>query len=49
MLCEQIVNADQRLMDEETLEEIYLGKKKISSLGTNSFSCNEACYQVILP
>jgi hypothetical protein len=49
MLCEQIVYADQSLMDEETLGAIYLGKKKTSSLGTNRFSCNEACYQVILP
>ncbi len=48
-LCEQIVNADQSLMDEETLGAIYLGKEKTSLLGTNSFSCNEACYQVILP
>jgi hypothetical protein len=46
---EQIVNADQSLMDEETLGAIYLGKKKTSSLGTNRFSYNEACYQVILP
>jgi hypothetical protein len=45
MLCEQIVNADQSLLDEETLGMIYLGKKKTSSLGTNSFSCYEACYQ----
>jgi hypothetical protein len=43
MLCEQIVNADQSLMDKETLGAIYLGKKKTSSLGTNSFGCNEAC------
>jgi hypothetical protein len=28
MLCEQIVNADQSLMDEETLGAIYLGKKR---------------------
>ena len=27
-LCEQIVNADQSLMDEETLGAIYLGKKE---------------------
>jgi hypothetical protein len=47
MLCEQIVNADQ--MNEEILGAIYLGIKKTSSLGTNSFSCKEACYQVILP
>jgi hypothetical protein len=49
MLCEQKVNSDQSLMDEEILGAIYLGIKKTSSLGTNSFSCNEACYQVILP
>ncbi len=49
MLCEQIVNADQSLMDDEILGAIYLGKKKTSSLGTNSFSCNEACYPAILP
>ena len=46
MLCEQIVNADQNFMDKETLGAIYLGKKNTSSLGTNSFSYNEACYQV---
>ena len=48
-LCEQIVNADQSIMDEETLEVIYLGKKKAYSIGTNSFSCNAAHYWVILP
>jgi hypothetical protein len=42
MLCEQIVNADQSLMDEETLGAIYLGKKKASSLGTNS--SEQHCY-----
>ena len=44
-----MVNADQSLMFEETLGAIYLGNKKTSSLGTNIFSSNEACYQVILP
>jgi hypothetical protein len=36
MVCEQIVNADQSLMEVETL-----GKKRTSSFGTNSFSCDE--------
>ena len=48
-LCEQIANADQSIMDEETLGAIYLGKKKAYSIGTNSFSCNAAHYWVILP
>ncbi len=48
MLCEQMVNADQSSMDEETLWVIYLGKKKTSTLGNNSFNYNEAHYQIIL-
>jgi hypothetical protein len=40
MLCEQIVNSDQRLMDEEILGAIYLGIKKTVALGEQIMDFN---------
>ncbi len=38
MLCEQIVNSDQSLMEEETLEAIYLGKKEDNLTGHHNLN-----------